>query len=267
MSLGPGDPCLLTPLAREALLRARAVVGYSGYIGLIEPGLLAGRTVFSTGMTGEVERCRKAVEFARAGLPTAVVCGGDAGIYAMAGLVLEVLEAENLIDRVPFEVVPGVPALAAAAALLGAPLMHDFACVSLSDLLTPWEVIEKRLTAAACADFVIVLYNPRSRNRPEHLARALELIGRHRGPDTPVGAVSRAYRPGQSVSLARLSQFDPQGVDMQTVLVVGNSATRPCGRFLLTPRGYERKYGLAGASAGRGGPEQGRKARVPAERA
>lgn len=245
MSLGPGDAALLAPAAFAALDRARAVVGYSGYVGLIEPGLLAGKTVFATGMTGEVERCRKAVEFARSGLPTAVVSSGDAGIYAMAGLVLEVLEAEGLLGRVPFAVVPGIPALAAAAALLGAPLMHDFACVSLSDLLTPWETIERRLDAVACADFVIVVYNPRSRNRPEHLSRALAVIARHRGPETPIGVVSRAYRPGQSVKVARLSQFDPQEVDMQTVLVVGNSATRLAGGFMLTPRGYERKYGLA----------------------
>jgi precorrin-3B C17-methyltransferase len=242
VSLGPGDASLLTPAAREAIAGAEVVAGYKGYIGLVPPELLEGREVISTGMMGEVERARAAVAAARAGRRTVMVCSGDAGIYAMAGLLLEILEAEGLLDAVPFAVVPGVPAFAAAAALLGAPLMHDFASVSLSDLLTPWEVIEKRLRLAAEADFVIAIYNPRSRKRDDHLDRALAVIAESRAPQTPVGVVGRANRPGQSVTLTTLDAVDTAAVDMQTVLLVGNSATRAAGGRMLTPRGYHRKY-------------------------
>ncbi|MUM77720.1 precorrin-3B C(17)-methyltransferase [Pseudodesulfovibrio sp. F-1] len=250
VSLGPGDVSLLTPAAHTAIARADVVAGYKGYIELVPPELLAGREVISTGMTGEVDRARAAVEAARAGRRTVMVCSGDAGVYAMAGLLLEILEAEGLLDSVPFAVVPGVPAFAAAAALLGAPLMHDFASVSLSDLLTPWEVIEKRLRLAAEADFVIALYNPRSRKRDDHLARALAVIARSRVPGTPVGVVGRAYRPGQSVILTTLDAVDTDGVDMQTVLLVGNSATRATGGRMLTPRGYHRKYAMSREKGG-----------------
>ena len=249
VGLGPGDAALLPPLARAALLRARAIVGYKGYIGLLEPEVLAGRQVLSTGMTGEVERCNAAIDLACSGVETAVVSSGDAGVYAMAGLVLELVEARGLGQGLDVEVVPGIPALCAAAALLGAPLMHDFAVVSLSDLLTPWEVIERRVTAAAGADFVIVLYNPRSGRRVSHLPRALQAIAAHRSEATPVGLVKRAYRPGQEVVVTSLKGLDPEAVDMQSILVVGNSSTRlvagPRGQRMLTPRGYAGKYGLS----------------------
>jgi len=173
IGLGPGDAGLLAPMARSALVRAQAIVGYKGYIELVEPELLATRQVLSTGMTGEVERCGAAIDLAQGGVETVVVSSGDAGVYAMAGLVLELMEARGLLDELELEVVPGIPALCAAAALLGAPLMHDFAVISLSDLLTTWELIEKRLTAAAEADFVVVLYNPRSGRRKDQLLWAL----------------------------------------------------------------------------------------------
>ena len=244
VSLGPGDAALLTPAAKEAIAEAEVVAGYKGYVTLVDPALLEGKEVISTGMTGEVDRARQAVEAARSGRRTVMVCSGDAGIYAMAGLLLEILEAEGLLDSVPFSVLPGVPAFGAAAALLGAPLMHDFASVSLSDLLTPWEVIEKRLRLAADADFVIAIYNPRSRKRSDHLTKALGIIGEFRSPDTPVGIVGRAWREGQHVAAVPLKAVDPEDVDMQTVLVVGNSATRMAGGYMLTPRGYHRKYDI-----------------------
>ena len=244
VGLGPGDSSLLVPAARTALDRAEVVVGYAKYMELVPSELLAGKDTFATGMMGEVERAKRAVEFARQGKRTVVVCSGDAGIYAMGGLLMEVLEAEGLTNDIPFEMVPGIPAFVAAAALLGAPLMHDFASVSLSDLLTPWETIEARLEGAARADFVIAIYNPRSRKRSEHLSKALDIIGKYRGPDTPVGRVNRAFRPGQEVEVVELARFDPRSVDMQTVLVVGNSATRKVGNRMLTPRGYHTKYSL-----------------------
>ncbi|SNR68884.1 precorrin-3B C17-methyltransferase [Humidesulfovibrio mexicanus] len=252
VGLGPGDAALLPPMARQALLRARAIVGYKGYIGLLEPELLEGRQVLSTGMTGEVERCNAAIDLAVSGVETAVVSSGDAGVYAMAGLVLELLEARGLLGQVDFEVVPGIPALCAAAALLGAPLMHDFAVVSLSDLLTPWEQIERRLAAAAGADFVVVLYNPRSGRRTDQLPRALELLRAHKPGGTPVGLVKRAFRPGQEILATTLDALDPQAVDMQSIVLVGNASTRLVGGRLLTPRGYAGKYALAGGAAAPG---------------
>lgn len=244
VSLGPGDESLMTPAARAAIESADVVAGYKGYIELVPESLLAGKEVVSTGMMGEVERARTAIETARSGKRTVMVCSGDAGIYAMAGLLLEILDAEGLLEEVPFEVVPGVAAFNGAAALLGAPLMHDFASVSLSDLLTPWEVIEKRLRLAAEADFVIAIYNPRSKKRNDHLKKALEIILQSRAGTTPVGVVGRAYRPGQDVRVTTLDNVDVESVDMQTVLIVGNSATKQVGGKLLTPRGYHRKYDI-----------------------
>lgn len=246
VGLGPGDPALMAPLAAQALALAEVVAGYGTYLDLIDPDVLAGKRIISTGMTGEVERCSQAVEAALSGRETVVVSGGDPGVYGMAGLVLEILEKRGLLDVVPLEVTPGIPALAAAAALLGAPLTHDFACVSLSDLLTPGECIEARVEAAARADFVLVIYNPRSRRRQGVLARALELVRAHRDPGTPVGLVRQAFRPGQSVSVSRLDAFDVTAVDMLSIVVVGNSQTRLAGGRMLTPRGYAAKYGLAG---------------------
>ncbi len=246
MGLGPGDPCLTAPLASRVIAEASAVVGYTTYIDLVDPALLEGKEVLTTGMMGEVERCTRAIDSALAGRDTVVVSGGDAGVYGMAGLVLELLEKRDLLGVVPFEVVPGIPALAGAAALLGAPLTHDFACVSLSDLLTPWEVIAKRLEAAAGADFVLVLYNPRSKRRADLLERALAIVGRHRGPQTPVGMVRQAWREGQQVSVSLLAATDPSAADMLTIVVVGNSQTRLCGDRMLTPRGYAAKYDLLG---------------------
>lgn len=244
VSLGPGDESLLVPAARKALEEADVVAGYKGYIELVPPEFLDGKEVVSTGMMGEVDRARQAVEAAKSGRRTVMVCSGDAGIYAMAGLLLEILEAEELLDAVPFEVVPGVAAFNGAAALLGAPLMHDFASVSLSDLLTPWETIEKRLRLAAEADFVIAIYNPRSKKRHDHLRKALGIIGESRSATTPVGVVGRAYRNGQSVDVVELGTVDCEEVDMQTVLIIGNSATRVVAGRMLTPRGYHRKYNV-----------------------
>ena len=244
VSLGPGDESLLTPAARQAIGEADVVAGYKGYLELVPQSLLHGKEILSTGMMGEVERAKGAVQAARNGKKTVMVCSGDAGIYAMAGLLLEILEADGLLDEIPFEVIPGVAAFNGAAALLGAPLMHDFASVSLSDLLTPWELSERRLEAAASADFVIAIYNPRSKKRSGHLAKALDIIGRFRAPETPVGVVGKAYRPAQAVQVTTLDGVDIESVDMQTVLIVGNSATRRVGNRLLTPRGYHRKYDI-----------------------
>ncbi len=249
VGLGPGDPCLLAPAALAAIAKAQAVVGYTRYVGLVDPALLEGKEVVATGMTAEVERCERAIELALSGRDTVVLSSGDSGIYAMAGLLWEMLDAGGLAERLPLTVIPGVPAFVAAAALLGAPLTHDFACISLSDLLTPMERIETRLECAARGDFVIVLYNPRSSRRKDNLAKALSIISGHRGPDTPLGVVRQAFRPGQEVVVTTLAQARPEEVDMLSILVVGNSETRLTlatdRKIMYTPRGYRRKYGLS----------------------
>ncbi|GFH63462.1 MAG: precorrin-3B C17-methyltransferase [Candidatus Desulfovibrio kirbyi] len=238
VGIGPGEAGCLTPQARGVLEQACCVVGYPLYLELTPPELLRGKTVIATGMRHEQERCAAAVESALAGRRTALVCSGDSGIYALAGLVLELLEARGLLEILPFVIVPGIPALCAAAALLGAPLTHDFACISLSDLLTQWETIAKRLTAALQGDFVCVLYNPRSRSRPHYLADALEMAKVFRDAACPVGFVRNAFRKGQEVSVEELALFDPDRVDMLSLVIIGNSESRRLGRYMLTPRGY-----------------------------
>ncbi len=219
------------------LASAEWVVGYARYLELVSP-LTRGKETFSTGMTGEVERCRKAIELASSGRSVAVVSSGDAGIYGMAGLLLELMGD----GEVPFgvEVVPGVPAFAAAAAVLGAPLMHDFASVSLSDLLTPWETIERRVEAAASGDFVIVLYNPKSKKRTAQLPGAVDIIRRYREPSTPVGVVRNASRDDEEVRVTTLGGVESfyDTVDMSTLLVIGNSTTYTAAGRMVTPRGY-----------------------------
>ncbi len=253
MSLGPGSAAYLAPRARAALEACQVVVGYQTYVDLIA-SLLTHQEVVATGMKAEVKRCQAAIDRARAGQNVAVVSSGDAGIYGMAGLILEMGAAQGLkVGRseadgeVDFylEVIPGIPALAAGAALLGAPLMHDFAAISVSDLLTPWEVIERRVTAAAQADFVIVLYNPKSKKRDWQLQAVVELILQHREPHTPVGVVHAAMRPDEEVVISTLEMLPALPVDMQTVVIVGNSQTFRYGDYMVTPRGYLAKYRVA----------------------
>jgi adenosylcobyric acid synthase len=254
---GPGDLNRMTLEARDALVEAQVVVGYKSYLELVAP-LLAGKEVISTGMMKEVERCREALRIARSGKITALVSGGDAGIYGMAGLVLELVEEErqrvvqsslfagdgDTPEESPVEVVviPGVSAVQAAAARLGAPLMHDFAVISLSDLLTPWEVILRRLEAAAAADFVVALYNPRSAGRVMQLDRAREILLASRKGTTPVGIVRNACRKGEAVVVTTLTDLPRHEVDMTTIVIIGNASTYVDGAGkMVTPRGYQVK--------------------------
>lgn len=193
-------------------------------------------------MMKEVDRCRKALDAAAAGRTVALVSGGDPGIYAMAGLALEMLREHG--GDIAVEVVPGIAALNACAARLGAPLMHDFAAVSLSDLLTPWETIEKRLRAAAAADFVIAIYNPRSKRRTEQIVKAREIILAERPPETPVGIVTAATRQNERIELTTLGEMLACDINMQSTVIVGNSQTYAWQDLLITPRGYRRKYEL-----------------------
>jgi cobalt-precorrin 5A hydrolase / precorrin-3B C17-methyltransferase len=230
---GPGDPGLLPPLAREALGRCELVVGLERYVDRVRGLLRPGTRVATSAIGGELERARLAVAEAAAGAAVALVSGGDAGVYGMASPALEAAPAE--VDVIG---VPGVTAALAAAALLGAPLGHDHCAISLSDLLTPWPEIRRRLEAGASGDFVISLYNPRSAGRGWQLEAARRLLLEHRRPATPVGLVTDAYRPGQRVDLTTLEDLDPSRVGMTTTVVIGSSQTRTVAGRMVTPRGY-----------------------------
>jgi precorrin-3B C17-methyltransferase len=231
------------------------VAGYRLYVDLIDP-LIAGKPTLRSGMMKEVERVEAAIATALGGKSCALVSSGDPGIYAMAGLVFETCNIRNIPVVRPgapaaggingpalvVEVIPGIPAVCAGAALLGAPLTHDFAVVSLSDLLTPWEVIAERLEAAARADFVIVIYNPKSKKRDWQLGEARNIIMAHRDPQTPVGIVTGAMRENQEVRVVPLQALNEAPVGMQTTLFVGSRSSCRYLDFMFTPRGYSGKY-------------------------
>lgn len=233
---------------------ADTIAGYTTYIEMVRP-LIENKKVIATGMQKEVDRVWQAIEAARGGSVCTLVCSGDPGVYAMAGLVFELcmkngIATGNAPDALYIEVVPGIPALCAGAALLGAPLMHDFASISLSDLLTPWEVIEKRVHAAAEADFVIAFYNPRSKKRNWQLDAAKKILLSHRAGTTPVGLVTSAMRDDQSIHLCTLETLDTARAGMQTTVFVGNSSTFLHNGRMITPRGYENRYQLERQSHG-----------------
>lgn len=234
IGLGPGGGADLTGRARAALEGCDLIVGYTAYIELVRPDFPE-KDVLSTGMRREVDRCRAAVEAALTGKDVAMVCSGDSGVYGMAGLIYEVAQE---YDPIEIEVVPGITAACGGAAVLGAPLTHDFAVISLSDLLTPWEKIEKRLTAAAQADFVICLYNPSSRNRADYLARACDILLRDKAPNTVCGTVRNIGREGEESRLLTLAQLRDAQVDMFTTVFIGNSQTKVLDDKMVTPRGY-----------------------------
>lgn len=259
IGIGPGNKSLITPAAKKALEESDVIVGYTLYTELIKE-LISHKEIISTGMTREIDRCGKAIDMAMEGKRVAIVCSGDPGIYAMAGLTLEMSEkrvsgASNSFDKnnktgseskLPFEIkiIPGVPALAACAAALGAPLMHDFASISLSDRLTPWDIIEKRIKATAESDFVIVIYNPRSKGREGHLKKTCQIISQYRQGTTPAGIVKAATREDEQVLITTLNTIPYNQVDMQTTVIIGNSNTYKWGDMLITPRGYKNKYTL-----------------------
>ncbi len=245
VGLGPGAPEHMTAAARHALQQSDVVIGYRTYVDLVRD-VVAGKRVIESGMRQEVSRVRAAIRLAEEGHTVAVVCSGDAGVYGMAGLAYEVLRGmQHPPEALSIEVVPGISALSAAASLLGAPLMHDFAVISLSDLLTPLEDILHRVEAAAVAGFVLVFYNPSSARRQEPLQKVHHLLLQHRDPATPAGVVTSAYRPGQTVIVTDLGHLLEQDIGMLSTVVVGNSSTFRFGDAVITPRGYGRKYRLA----------------------
>jgi cobalt-precorrin 5A hydrolase / cobalt-factor III methyltransferase / precorrin-3B C17-methyltransferase len=233
VSLGPGDDALIPPLARETLRASQLIVGLGQYVDRVRHLLRPGTRTVSMPLGDEISRARRALEEARAGGSVALVSGGDVGIYAMASPALELAT-----DDVDVTVIPGITAAQAAASLLGSPLGHDHCSISLSDLLTPWETILNRLRAAAAGDFVISLYNPRSKVRDWQLAKTRDLLLEHRSPDTPVGIVRDAYRPARKVVLTDLASLRPEDADMRTIIVIGNSRTELVAGRMVTPRGY-----------------------------
>jgi cobalt-precorrin 5A hydrolase / precorrin-3B C17-methyltransferase len=236
---GPGNLEQMTSAAKTAVTGADVVIGYSLYLDLIEPLLRPEQIVESFPITQEKQRAQRAIELAQWGLTVAVVSSGDCGIYGMAGLVFEELQAIEWDGKVPsVEVFPGISAVNAVAARLGAPLMHDFCTISLSDLLTPWEVIKKRLEAAARGDFVIAIYNPRSQTRTQQIVTAQQILLNHRNPNTPVALVRSVYRPDEQIILTTLDKMLAFPIDMLTTVIIGNSSTRSYAGWTITPRGY-----------------------------
>lgn len=233
IGIGPGSSELLPPMARSALARSEVVIGLDRYVESVRPFLRPGSSVDASPIGSEVARAERAVAEASAGKAVALVSGGDAGVYAMSSPALE--RAGDDIDVVS---VPGITAAVASAALLGSPLGHDHCAISLSDLLTPWEVIRRRIKAAAEGDFVVAFYNPRSSGRHWQLEEARLLLAEHRKPGTPVGVITDAYRPGQRVTITTLGDLDTRSVDMTTTVVVGNTQTRVAAGRMVTPRGY-----------------------------
>jgi precorrin-3B C17-methyltransferase len=235
VGIGPGGPLDRTRRAEAAIAASDVIAGYTRYVELVAD-LTAGKEIIATGMTREVERCRLALERAAAGKTVSLVSSGDPGIYGMAGLALELAAAEGF--SVPIEIVPGVSAAQALAARLGAPLMCDFAVLSLSDLLVPWETIRRRLEAVAAADLVCALYNPRSQKRRYQLDEAAAIFRRHRPGTTPVGIGTAVGTGEEQILLTDLESFLALPIDMRSVVIIGNGATRRIGDWIVTPRGY-----------------------------
>ncbi|CDM67662.1 Cobalt-precorrin-3B C(17)-methyltransferase [Clostridium bornimense] len=231
IGIGPGGLDHITVKAMRAIEESNIIVGYTKYISMIKP-LIENKEVFSTGMRGEEERCREALRLSRNNI-VALVSTGDSGIYGMAGLILEMKSDENV------EIIPGITASSAAGSVVGAPLMHDNCNISLSDLMTPYEDIKKRIKLAAEGDFVISLYNPRSKGRPHYLREAIDIIKKYRSDNVPVAIVRHALRDGEESILCTLGTIDCEVVDMFSIVIIGNSKSYIKEDKFITPRGYK----------------------------
>jgi precorrin-3B C17-methyltransferase len=235
VGIGPGMEGVMTADAVSALQNSDVLVGYSGYIQYVK-NLNPAAEIVQTGMTSEVERCKEAVKLALTGKRVCVVSSGDSGVYGMASLIYELAAAYPELD---ISVVPGLTAALAAAAILGAPISGDFACISLSDLLTPWELIERRLRGAALGDFIVCIYNPSSRNRAGHLKKACEILLESKSAETVCGIVKNAYRPGQEHCFLTLNELKDAETDMFTIVIIGNASTVLLNGKIVTSRGYK----------------------------
>ena len=237
VGIGPGSLDHMTPKALKTIEEADVIVGYNTYIKLIEM-LLRGKKVIGTAMLQEIERCKLAVEEAKTGKNVAVISSGDSGVYGMAGLILELVMGQAENSRPQVKIIPGISAVNAAAAILGAPLMHDFVVISLSDLLTPWDLIKKRAELVAQGDFVVALYNPKSVKRIKQIEEIREIMLKYKSPNTPVGIVHSATREEESAVLSDLAHFTNEHIDMFSLVIIGNSNTYVADKYMITPRGY-----------------------------
>jgi precorrin-3B C17-methyltransferase len=235
VGIGPGHPLDRTRRAEQAILDSDVVLGYRLYIAWAKD-LLAGKTVLASGMRQEKKRCEQALDWARKGARVSLISSGDAGVYGMAGLLLSLLQKGK--QRPTVEVVPGVTAANAAAARLGAPLMLDYACISLSDLLIPWQVIADRLEAVARADLVVCLYNPKSTKRVWQIEKTARILGKYRPPQTPVAVASAVGTENERLVISDMSSFLDEDIHMRSLVIVGNRSTERTGEWLVTPRGY-----------------------------
>lgn len=236
VGIGPGNLLDMTERAKLAINQAEVIVGYHTYIELIKP-LIENKEVIGTGMKQEIDRCKAAVETAET-KNVVVVSSGDSGVYGMAGLVLEMVLNLPKNERPEFEVISGVSAVNAAASVLGAPLMHDFAVISLSDLLTSWDLIIKRVESAAQADFVIALYNPKSHKRVKNIEEVQQILLKYRNKNTPVGIVTGASRSNETKIISTLEKFTDEDINMFSLVIIGNSQTYIKEDYMITPRGY-----------------------------
>lgn len=235
IGIGPGNKGEMTLNALKAIESSDIIVGYKTYIDLIKEHI-TDKEVIVNGMRGEVERCTKAVDLATEGKNVAVISSGDPGVYAMSGLVLEIIADKKLNLKVA--IIPGITSANGASASLGAPIMHDHAYISLSDLLTDFELIKKRLSLAAQGDFVICLFNPKSKGRPTHINVARDILLEHKSKDTVVGIVNNAKRAGEKITITTLDEMLNHHIDMTTMVIIGNSNTFRYNDFMITPRGY-----------------------------
>ena len=250
--LGPGSPEDITPAVFDAVQSSDVIVGYKYYFRFIQHALRPDAICIDSGMKAERKRAEEALEYALQGKTVCVISSGDAGIYGMAPLIYEMMRDKG-IEGLEVEVLPGISAFQKAGALLGCPLGHDLCILSLSDLMTPWSRIEKRIEAAAYGDFITAIYNPKSQGRYWQLYRLIEIFAQHRSPETPVGYVRQAGRPEQEVTLTTLAEFDPEQVDMFTVILIGNTQSYTWEGHFITPRGYYREGQLEqGVKVGQG---------------
>lgn len=235
IGIGPGDKENMSLRALDAIKKSDVIIGYKNYINLLSD-LVKNKNVISSGMREEVSRCQKTLELASSGKIVSLISSGDPGIYGMAGIMLEVAGKSN--KKIDIEIIPGITSASASSAILGSPINNDFAVISLSDLLTPWNVIEKRIKFAAKSDFVICIYNPKSKERDWQIKKTKKILLKYRKKDTPVGIVNNAQRKNQHSVITTLENMLNQKIDMNTTIVIGNSKTYIDNNFMITPRGY-----------------------------
>lgn len=240
VGIGPGNMQDISRRAYNVLKNVDVIAGYTTYINLVKDEF-SEKEFYASGMKREIERCQEVLEVAKSGKNIALISSGDSGIYGMAGIMLEVAMADD--SKIEVEVVPGITSTIAGAALVGAPLMHDQAIISLSDLLTDWEVIKKRVECASQGDFVISLYNPKSRTRVDQIAEARDIMLKYKKPSTPVALLRHIGREEENYTLTTLEEFLSHEIDMFTIVTIGNSNTYIQNGKMITPRGYEDKYG------------------------